>query len=282
MDNYGFQFGALDGVSVITSGFANYSVLDSFSENVSSGTNTITLPTHEDNPIVLVRHPGLTVGFLRFINTDASTKLEVWANTSGVIDFVIFTPSQTIGFKGHGLMLFDSNGDEIYHSDLQYLNVSNKVDFDTNIGSSGYYVMGSYYGMTTSFTTSSNEVSSTYPVYMTVCGEQCSFWWEDCYFACWQELFMYFVAGYVEAIVDSTKKIYCVNHSTTNVLSSSIEHFWSGRVYYTKDYFDGPNPGGEIIFPLPQAYIDSMYPKFNSSNVSNYPNQLLYSSMEYA
>lgn len=285
MADYGFQLGALDGISVVTTGFANYSVLDSFSKNVNSGINTITLPTHEDNPVVLVRHPGLDVGFLRFINTDASTKLEVWANTSGTIDFVIFTPSQTVGLEGHGLILFDADGNEIYHSDLQYLNISDKVDFNTNIGSSGYYVMGSYYGMGTSFSTSVNEVSGSYPVYDLKCGETCVPYWDgtyDCYFSCWQELSGYFAWSVVEVWVYATKKIYCVRHNSNNSLESVTNNFWSGQVYYKKEYFDGPSPGGAVVFPLPQPTIDRLFPSFNSSNVSNYPNQLLYSSMDYA
>lgn len=162
MDEYGFLFSGLDGLSVVAGDFSNYSLLNAFSVSVSSGRRTINLGVTVSKPIILVRHKGFGVGFLNY-NGNPTTSVDVYVQGSGVLEVRVFTPDQIKGLTGYGLWIGDSNGNEVYHSDLKYLNVTGRVG--VNGGAGQFYVLGTRRQLRFDYRKESSSSSYSYPHY---------------------------------------------------------------------------------------------------------------------
>jgi hypothetical protein len=287
MADYGLEFTALEGVSKITSSFSNYSVLSVFNASVNSGINTITLPTQESTPLIAVRHPGLDVGFIQFID-GSSTQVKLYSSGTGTINFVVFTPSQTVGNTGFGLKINDVNGNEIYHSDLKYLNVSDLLTFNSSLNGS-YYILGSYYGIDNVFTDNlSSTVSPPFPITTLVCGNVCvpsyTYPYDDiCYFDCWWEVIGYEVYHSYKYWVYVTKNIYCVRHDAGDNVSAVTHSLGTYEVYYKDDSGLATGVDLTVIYATLGIFeINSYEQQVLPDNVSSFPNQLLTSNMDYA
>lgn len=287
MADYGLEFTALEGVSNISSSFSNYSILNSFDESVVAGVNTITLPTQESTPLIAVRHPGLDIGFIQFID-GTSTQVKLYSSGSGTINFIVFTPSQTVGNTGFGLKINDTNGNEIYHSDLRYLNVSSLLDFNSSLDG-GYYILGSYYGMDNVFTDQLDIFTSPpIPITQLVCGNVCHPSYvppfeEECGFECNWEIVGYEVYDSYDYYLYVTKNVYCVRHDSQDNISKVSHSLETNLVYTISD--SGVTSGVHIgvIYSLLGVFTISIYDKYSlPTNVSSFPTQLLTSDMDYA
>jgi len=319
MDEYGFVFSGLEGLSEISSDFSNYSVVHSSTVYLRAGLQVVSLGVSIDAPLVMVRHPGVGVGFIRYTGSPTNG-VEIYATNAGYMSFYVFTARQTLGDNGHGLLIRDATGVEVYHSDLRYLNIDAIAGFGSSLNG-GYYLLGSYLGLRYEYTEESFVDSQTFPIYgytsTYVCGSryvppsysyQCSYSYPAGYtcenilvpgytesYCEWQQVYgvvSYYVITYSSYWLYLRKYVQSVLHASDDRIHSREYPFWYGEVFSIKDKSNGFASGDGLLgsFSVENnaniktaADLGSYVSTFTEpEEFSTIPNILLVSSMRYA
>lgn len=297
MDEYGFVFSGLEGLSEISSDFSNYSVVHSSTVYLRAGLQVVSLGVSIDAPLVMVRHPGVGVGFIRYTGSPTNG-VEIYATNAGYMSFYVFTARQTLGDNGHGLLIRDATGVEVYHSDLRYLNIDAIAGFGSSLNG-GYYLLGSYHGLRHEYTENSYVNTVTFPVYGTTIEYVCTSgfvagrYTTTCGYESVYGIIKYSYTTYSSYWLYLRKYVQAVFHASDDTVHKKEYSFWYGEVFHVGSVSTGfsfDNGGILGSFSIKNnaniksvadltAYVNSFT---QPEEFSTIPNILLVSSMRYA